>query len=254
MSMAFFALSDAISFLTVLPFPCPLIRANPAQRISRALVWFPLVGAGVGGVGALVAFGSTLWWDPSVGALLGLAAMVWLTGGLHLDGLTDTLDGLACHRGPKETLGVMRDSRIGAMAAAGLFFLLGIKWAFLAHLPSYAWFRVLVATGCLSRLGVVFSAQFFPYVPGEKGLGRLATDHKSPSIAALAFVIACLLVGVVLHPLQGAVSLALMFALVWIANRFFLVRLGGITGDTLGAVSELIEVALLAFLSISGSF
>ena len=248
MRAAVAALQNAISFLTVLPSPCPLSGTRPADSMSRALAWFPLAGALVGVVGAGAVWLVSLRWSGAVATLMGLAAMTVLTGGLHLDGFSDTLDGLAARKGREETLRIMRDSRIGVMGAAGIFFLLGLKWFLLQDLFSRGILSILVAACALSRLSMVLSAQAFPYVPGRSGLGRLVTDTRSPrsvwSALLLGIGIACFSLG----PLEGLLCLAASVAVTWGFNLFCLSRLGGITGDTLGAVNEMVEVGLLLLL------
>jgi len=249
MSAALLSLKDAVSFLTVLPVPWAGISTDLKERVARAQVWFPLIGAAVAGLGALVAHQAAFWWPYPVATLLSLAAMVGITGALHLDGFTDTLDGLCSRKVPKEALRVMRDARIGAMGAAGLFFLLGIKWALLAGIPAERLFQVLIPTGCLSRWGIVLSGQLFPYIPGEIGLGRLVTDQRSWKVTALSLVVTWLLVATCVGFSRALLWMAGTSAFVWVVNRFFCTRLGGITGDTLGAVNELTEVGALLFLS-----
>lgn len=244
------SLQDAVSFLTIVPFPCPLVSFQPAERISRALAWFPFVGALIGAVGAGVVFLSAGHWPYPIATLLGLAAMVVLTGGLHLDGFADTVDGLASWKDREAALQVMADSRVGALGAAAVVLLLGLKWSLLQAMPTDALGRNLVLIHCVSRWAIVVSAQTFPYVPNKPGLGRLATDRKSPAAVAAA---SCIAVGVALlcgGPWRGIGAMVLAGLLLVGFNRVFLARLGGITGDTLGAVNEGVEVGLALFLTV----
>ena len=248
MRAAVTALQNAISFLTVLPFPCPMVGTRSADQMARSMAWFPLVGALIGAVGAGTLWLISLRWSGAVAALLGLAAMTVLTGGLHLDGFSDTLDGLAAWKGREETLRIMRDSRIGVMGAAGIFFLLGLKWLLLQDLLSRGILSILVAVCTLSRLSMVLSAQAFPYVPGKTGLGRLATDTRSPRSVWMALLLGIVIACFSLGPLEGLLCLAASVAVTWGFNLLCLSRLGGITGDTLGAVNEMVEVSLLLLL------
>ena len=214
--------------------------------------WFPLVGVLVGGVGAGVSFLATHGWSHPVASLLGLIAMVVMTGGLHLDGFSDTVDGLAAWRGPKETLRVMRDSRIGTLGAAGLILLLGLKWVLIQTIPIKGLASVLVVACALSRMCLVLSAQTFPYIPGESGLGRFATDHRSPLVLWTALALGMGVAIACVGPFRGLLCVGGATVITWGLNRFFLGRLGGITGDTLGAVNEVIEVSLLLYLQVVG--
>jgi adenosylcobinamide-GDP ribazoletransferase len=185
-----------------------------------------------------------------VAAILGVIVLVGLTGGLHLDGFTDTVDGLAAWKGPEETLRIMRDSRIGVLGAAALFLILGLKWACLYTLPRDRLLTGLVSCCALSRWGMVLSGRIFRYGPGKTGLGRLVTEVQVPTafwgatLLTIGVALACL------GPLRGTSSLGLAAGMMWGLNRLFVGRLGGITGDTLGAVNEILEVSLLLFLFI----
>ncbi|MBI3615900.1 MAG: adenosylcobinamide-GDP ribazoletransferase [Candidatus Omnitrophica bacterium] len=242
-------LGDALSFLTILPFPCPIVSGNPTLRMSRALAWFPLVGALVGWAGGSVTFLTVSWFPDSAASLLGLAAMVVLTGGLHLDGLADTVDGLGAQGGREETLKVMRDSRIGAFGALGLFLVLALKWAIIQAIPTHQIVRVLGVSCSLSRWAMVLCAQSFPYASGGSGLGRLVTDRRNRSAVGLASLLSIGLSIAWVGPFFGFLSLVTALVLMWAFGRWMTARLGGITGDTLGALNELVEVAVLLILA-----
>ena len=249
---ALYAFRDALSFLTILPVSSKKEREeSPALRMSRALAWFPLVGALVGLIGGAVVYLTVSWLPVSVASLLGLFSMVILTGGLHLDGLADTVDGFGARGGREETLKVMRDSRIGTFGALGLFLVLGLKWALIQAIPTHQLIQTLAVTGSLGRWGLVLSGRFFPYAPGKEGLGRLVTDQPSSQSAFLATL---LTLGLVLAGTSNWASLLLMGlagGAVWVLNSIFKIRLGGITGDTLGALNEAVEVIALLFLARS---
>ena len=241
---------DAVSFLTVIPLPCPLAGRDAAQRMGRALTWFPLVGGFVGALGGGIVSWASSCLPLSVSALLGLLGMAVITGGLHLDGFTDAVDGLSVPESREEKLRVMGDSRIGAIGAVGLFIILGLKWALIQEIPADRLVPVLAAACCLGRWAMVVSAHFFPYVPGKSGLGRLVTDSDSTqsllfaSLLSLGLVLAC-----VSHPVKALLLMGVSFGFTFLVDRFFMASLGGITGDTLGAVNEMVEVCLLLFLA-----
>ena len=214
----------------------------------RALAWFPLAGALVGAIAGGIAWAGWNLWGQAIGAWLGLAAMALITGGLHLDGFADTADGLGAWKGRRETLEVMRDSRIGAHGAAALIFLLAIQWSALRQMTPPFWPAALAAVCALSRFGMVLSAQLFPYVPGKSGIGRLVTDRRSPRSVAIAFLLASAIAAACLGFPRALFSLAAAPALTCLLSFFFLRWLGGVTGDTLGAVNEIVETGLLLVL------
>jgi len=248
----FLSIRDAFSFLTILPLPCPIRSDRPAERMSKALAWFPLVGAVVGVLAAGAAWLVWREWSQAMGAWAGLTALAVLTGGLHLDGFADTADGFGSWKGKDETLEIMRDSRIGTMGAVGLILLLGLKWSLLREIGPEFWVRSLVTVCALSRLAMVLSAQLFPYAPGKSGLGRWVTDRREPAAAVIALATAFAVAAFAFGPKRALVLTAATLAIAWLANLCICRKLGGITGDTLGAVNEITELAILLVLGMSG--
>ncbi len=248
------ALRDAFSFLTLLPvgrLPDQLLGGP--ERMCRAMAWFPLVGACLGlAAGWVVLLAGRAWASP-LDAWAGLAVLVILTGGLHLDGFSDTLDGMAAWGNREETLRVMQDSRLGGMGAVGLILLLGFKGLALAEVAPQEVLGALAASCSLSRLSLVISAQSFPYVPGRDGLGRLATDRRSAGVLLWAVLLGAGFALAAVGPARAGACLGLAGLLCWGLNQLFVARLGGITGDTLGAVQEVTETGLLLFLAMSHS-
>lgn len=236
-------LGQAVRFLTVLPFP-----GGPAPRpftLGPSLKWFPLVGAGIGALTAAVARLSGRFWPPEVAALLGLAAAAAVTGGLHLDALADVADGMSVPRTPEATRRVMSDPRLGALGAIGLLLHLALKWALLSGLLSTGrLLPVLAAAGALSRWSLVLTARHFPCAPGPEGMGKHAAGPQSAGAAFPAAAVAVLAAWTALGFALGSFSIGLTLLAVIGLNRFFVKRLGGITGDTLGAAAELTEAGL----------
>lgn len=246
------AIPDALAFLTILPLPCPVSADRPSERMVRALAWFPLAGALIGAAAGGVAWCAWQLWSQAIGAWAGIAALALLTGGLHLDGFADTLDGLGAWKDREETLRIMQDSRVGAMGAVGLVILLGMQWSLLREFSPEFWVRTLAALGAMSRLAMVLSAQAFPYVPNKQGLGRLVTEGRSPQAVLIAVVTALGIAAAGLGLRRAGTLLAATAATTWLVNRFFVRRFGGITGDTLGAVNELAGLSLFMVLAVSG--
>lgn len=241
------ALREALSFLTILPVGSRRHSEESApERFSHAMAWFPLVGAGLGAAAAGVAWWALSLWSSGVGALLGLAVGILLTGGLHWDGFCDSVDGLAAWKPPEETLRVMRDSRIGAVGAVALVVLFSLQWAFVESIPSHRLLPVWAAAGALSRWALVASSYFCPSAAGQKGLGRLATDRKNRSSLAAATALAVGFSFCGFGAVGGAAALAAAACGAAALNRWFRSRLGGITGDTLGAVCVTVETLVFS--------
>jgi adenosylcobinamide-GDP ribazoletransferase len=227
-----------------------------AKDFAVALAWFPMVGAVLGLIGAGVLACASSYLGAAVASALTLTCLAWLTGGLHLDGLADTVDGLSAGRGDRErTLAVMSDSRIGAHGAVALILLLLLKWALLVRIVELqrgVGYLVLAVVSAMafSRFGVAMLMVLFPAAKAN-GLGTLFRVPGAGKYAMLGGLW-CVAVDILawywvpswgltrgcLGTLLGAVVAVGAGALV---TR----RLGGLTGDTLGAVLEVCEVVVL---------
>jgi adenosylcobinamide-GDP ribazoletransferase len=212
------------------------------EDLGRSAAWFPIVGIGLGVVLTLVDRLTSWLFPPLLAVLLTVTAWKLVTGGLHLDGLADCLDGLM-GRDPEHRLAIMRDSRIGAFGAIGLILLLMLEIAALAELAPAARGRALLVAPVIARATpAVLGRLFRPARPDGQGaafragLGRWAVAVGVAIALAVATVslgrlgVAALAVGVV-----SAVALAAG------VGR----RLGGVTGDVLGASVEICELAVL---------
>ncbi len=244
----------AVRFFTRLPVPGWV--GHSAEQLDRAARYFPLVGILVGAIGAAVTLAATLLWPPSVAVLLGMAATLLATGAFHEDGLADTIDGMGGGWTRADVLRIMKDSRIGSYGAIGIGLALLLKFELLqeiAALPAPSFFIVLVAGHGVSRFASTTLIYFLDYARDDdssksKPLAtRMGTGELA--IAALFGVAPCLL----LPAAQAAVALALVALVTLLAARYFVRRIGGYTGDTLGATQQLTELAFyLGMLCVCG--
>lgn len=225
----------AVQFLTRLP--TPRITVFDPDELSRAALWFPLVGIVVGAIVALA-----LWAGahatPWIGALCAVVAWVWVTGGLHLDGLGDVTDALAgAHRSPDRFLQILRDPHIGAFGVMAIVLQLMAKLVLLAQIAGAAALAPVVLAAAWARLGpAVWGLALPPLAPGS---GERFSRQLDPRVVAVEAAILALL-SVWLAPVAlAAIVVIPAIALYW---RY---RLGGITGDCLGAGIEVTETILL---------
>jgi len=238
-------LLDAILFLTILPLPAK--RELSEADLARITAYFPLVGALVGGALLLSARLLGALWSPST--VNALVVVLWglLTGGLHLDGLADTVDGLCGGTTREERLAIMRDSRVGAFGAAALFGLLLLKFSLLGELGGEAYGDALVLAPTLGRWAMVGAVFFFP--PARKeGVGCLFKGCGWRELAlatAMALGCALLLLGPWGLAVLGGLGLAVAL-MAWALTR----ALGGLTGDTYGALCEVSEVLTLGIIGL----
>ena len=234
----------ALTFLTKLPWPW----RGPADEtaLARSMFWFPWVGAVLGLIfwGAWAGLHRALP-APAAAAVL-LTLTVWVTGGLHLDGLADTADGLGGGRTPEEALAIMKDSRVGAFGVLSLILGLVLKFSLLLSLATQtSGTRALLLFPIISRWSMVLLAYLSPYARAEGGLGQAMTLGVSPRVLLGAGLSAGGLSLLILGA-PGLVLFIIAAALVWLGSLYFQRRLGGITGDILGATNEVVEVLVLA--------
>lgn len=237
----------ALQFLTRLPVR---VGYDP-QWLNDSARHFPLVGAFVGAAGAGVLWAAGLLFPQAIAVALSMVATVWLTGAFHEDGLADTCDALGGAVNRERALEIMKDSRIGTYGAVGLVFVLGLKAAALTALtPSWA-AAALVFGHTASRAAAVSLIRFLPYA-GDVAQAKAKPLARRVSGAGLSVAIG--------WPLLMAAGLVAWWPGVWpvVASsllvvvigaaacaRWFHRRLGGITGDTLGATQQLTELLVL---------
>lgn len=236
----------ALQFLTVIPVR---LRAPPVPgETGYSLLMYPLVGALLGLVLALAA--SLLdTAAPAIAAALVLTLWVLLTGALHLDGLADSADAWIGGRGDRQrTLDIMKDPYCGPTGASALILILLLKFTALTHLLDTSYASLLVLAPLLGRTTLVLLFATTPYVRGQ-GLGRALADasyHTARlSVTGLTVISAGLVFGSALFwPLVAATSIFL------VARAWMMRRLGGSTGDTSGALIEMVEAAVLLSLAL----
>jgi len=231
----------ALRFLTVLPVPGR--EAEGPSALGRAAWWFPVIGLLLGGALALASLLADALWPPLLGAAVLVAAWKVATGGIHLDGLADSLDGLA-GRDAARRIVIMRDSRIGVFGTTGLILLLLLAVAALAGLSASLRLRVLVVAPVIGRVTPLLAGAWLtPATPGQ-GLGATFAAGLSRWAGIAHVLVACGLAAWLLGA-WGVAAAAVAWAVALGAAGLIARRLGGVTGDVLGAVVELAELGTL---------
>ncbi|MBK8509009.1 MAG: adenosylcobinamide-GDP ribazoletransferase [Candidatus Competibacteraceae bacterium] len=245
------ALILALQLLTRLPVP--LVGPPPRpEELGLSVMFFPVVGFLIGAVlaGLHTVLGLA---DPGVLAGLVLTAWVLLTGGLHLDGLADTADAWIGGQGRRErTLEIMKDPRSGPIAIVAVGLVLLNKFTALQVLLAGDARVILVLAPVLARALMVLLLLTTPYIRPE-GLGSPYARHLPRARCGFA-VLACSAATLFLLDWQGAVLLGVLAVGFIVLRQRFLSRLGGVTGDALGASCELAESALLLAVVLSSDF
>ncbi|HEY0512889.1 MAG TPA: adenosylcobinamide-GDP ribazoletransferase [Thermoanaerobaculia bacterium] len=239
----------AVMFMTRLPVP-RWVGFQP-EWLPRSTVYFPWVGVVVGLIAAGVYGLAAMAWPQPLPAVLALAAGVCVTGAFHEDGLADTFDGIGGGTDRERVLAIMADSRIGSYGMVALVLVIACKLAALSVLSTttdWAVPRALVAAHVLARWSSLPLLWHYPYVRRTGGTGKpfaAGVDRFRLAVGtAAALAIAAAALGWRAVPAVAAAGLATM-----LAGRDFRRRLGGITGDCLGAANQLVELAVYLVLA-----
>lgn len=232
-------------FLTIIPLgKASHVRSTP-RELASSMQWYPAVGLMIGGT---LGAGNALFdmaFTPDVTALLVLCVLVILTGGLHQDGLADTIDGLGKRGSPAERLAVMKDGSIGALGATGLLLVLGLRFAGILHLPAPDRLLLLLCMPVIGRWAMVVATFGSSHARASGGLASDFFNELRLRDVLWATVWTGVLLcgtlgwqaGVLFLGLGAVVARGLVFA----CARVF----GGMTGDVLGAINEVTEILFL---------
>jgi adenosylcobinamide-GDP ribazoletransferase len=229
--------------------------------LPAAATYFPVVGLIVGVAGAIVFGLAVKVWTPTIAVVVSVAFTVWLTGAFHEDALADALDGFGGGWDRAQVLAIMKDSRIGAYALLGVLLVVAAKLAALRAIfdaaplrrgfvsaGTIAVARALIAAHVLGRWSSVALIADHEYVrsPGtneREGAGRPFVGAVTRTRLAVATGLA-LLIAVAALGRATLVVVVVTGVVVWLAGRYFERRIGGITGDALGAANQLVELAV----------
>jgi adenosylcobinamide-GDP ribazoletransferase len=241
------AFLSGVQFLTRIPVPSNVPFDD--DSLPRATVFFPVIGALVGGVGALAYRLTHGHWNAVVAATLAVTSMVLVTGAFHEDGLADAADGLGGGTTRERALEIMRDSRIGAYGAVALVLLLVLRIGLIASMSISIATTALVAAHTLGRWSSLPLIHWLPYARGHEGgtakpfAAAVSAGRLAAGTAAAVAIVLIALGGRALLPLGLATAITLL------AASYFRQRLGGMTGDCLGAANVVVEVGVLLALA-----
>jgi len=234
----------ALQFLTIIPLPFQ-VRCEE-RDLGRSMAVFPLVGLTLGGLLVGVDFILSLLFPWQLTALLLIVLLTLVTGALHLDGLSDVCDGLAARGGRERFLAVMKDSHVGAVGAVGLILGLLLKYQALLLIPPEIRREALLLFPMLARFSQV-QITVGSVKARNDGLGSLFVG----GVGMLQFTVAALTTvafAVLLLGVNGLYCCLAGYLFTWGMKAWFHQRLGGVTGDIIGCVSELGEMLALLML------
>jgi adenosylcobinamide-GDP ribazoletransferase len=232
----------AWQFLTVIPIS-KRFESSPSD-LSRSMAYFPLVGFILGVILWISWKGLASIFPVAVVDLLLIAILVVLSGGIHLDGLADTVDGLWGGSDREQALKIMREPCIGAYGMIALVLVLMAKYLALTHLPHSLKGQVLLGMPAVGRWAMVVVSSFSEYARSGPGLARPFIEHLSWRQVAGSSLASVLILFLTLG-IPGFIFFAILGLVSFLCLWYFRMKLGGVTGDCLGAVGELVEVTFL---------
>jgi adenosylcobinamide-GDP ribazoletransferase len=260
------AAAAAFTFLTRLPVG--RIVSHDLSDLSRSAAYFPLVGLIVGAIGAGVFVVAQLIWAPLIAVVLSVAATVLVTGAFHEDALADSLDGFGGGWTKEQVLTIMKDSRVGSYALIGVAIVVVAKVSSLLSIhelasavklsqfsPGADWAvaRALMAAHVLARWSSVLLIRTHEYVRIEEvGTKPAAGRPFVNAISNAQFALATAISLAVVIPMLGIQTFAAGLTTIVVAvaaGRYFKRRIGGITGDALGAANQIVELTIYLVLA-----
>ena len=251
-------LSLAIRFLTIIPIisspPSNNTNQNEealAEHLANSMAFFPLVGMLMG---VLLVLLRRLFYYLPVSSLVGdtlvLIFWIWLSGGLHLDGFADSVDGFLGGHNKEEILKIMKDSSTGAKGVVALVSLLLLKFVLLVEMPLFLKDAALFFTPTIGRWSMVIAAFLGRPARLKNSMGKLFMDYvswKEVIFASLTMAV----IGILLFRLYFLPLVMVGIGLVLLILKYSQKKIGGISGDILGAINEIVEVFCLLVIYLS---
>ena len=245
-------ITSALRFLTILPITSFLSSNNTNQdeealeeNFANSMAFFPLVGMLIGIL--LVVLRRIFYYlpvSPLVGDTLVLIVWIWLSGGLHLDGFADSVDGFLGGHNKEEILNIMKDSATGAKGAVALVSLLLLKFVLLIEMPLFLKDAVLFFTPTIGRWSMVIAAFLGKPARLKNSMGKLFIDYigwREVIFASLTMAV----IGILLFKLYFLPMVIIGIGIVLLILKYCQKKIGGISGDILGAINEIVEVSIL---------
>lgn len=244
-----------LQFLTRIPIN---MNIGFDEEFDKSIMYFPLVGLVLGVIYLIMTYISLQIFDIYIASIIFLLSEVLLTGGLHLDGLGDTFDGIYSYRDKEKILDIMKDSRLGTNALLAILFLILLKVGFVYSIINMNILYSLLLTPVYGRLAIVFSC-YKNKTPRPGGMGNLfigKVNNKRLSTAILFTILIVILVYILFKISIYEVLYSVIFILVlWILTRMFTRyitnKIDGISGDILGCWCELSQLIYLIFVYLA---
>lgn len=235
-----------IQFLTRIPIPVRFDATN--EDYGKGLIFAPIIGLLIGAVllGVYKLFTPFLQIEGRVAIVI--VFYILLTGGLHIDGLGDTFDGVFSNRPREKMLEIMRDSRIGTFGLLAIVMVLFLDFWLLRDVLDKGFIYAIIMFPMAGRIGSIISSSISSYARKGEGLGKSFIEYcgtKEFVLGIILYVTACVFVGGTVGGIISAITVATAI----LTTLYFTNKLGGATGDVLGAVCELNQLFFLIFIN-----
>lgn len=232
----------ALMFFTRIPVPATLPYSK--ELLNKALRFFPLVGGIVGGIGAGSLWLGLLAFPFPLALLLSMLVTIFVTGAFHEDGFADFCDGYGGGLTKEKVLEIMKDSRLGTYGTIGLTAMLATKFMALSYLSVPHIFLVMITAHIISRFVPVLLVYTTPYIR-EDALSKAKPIGNQTTRTSVAIAMVTALVPLLFFDWPSMVGMLVASAVVlWLFRAYILKRTGGYSGDVLGALQQLVEVAI----------
>jgi adenosylcobinamide-GDP ribazoletransferase len=233
---SFFA---AVQFLTVIPLPRAFV--GDVEDLGKSVPFFPIVGLLIGMMAAILGYIMAGVLPPFPACAIVVIFLIAVSGGLHMDGLADTADGFFSARPRERILEIMKDSRIGVMGVIAVVCVIMLKFSLLVSLPLSSCLSIIPLMPLAGRCALVIMMTVLPYVRSEGGLATPFMKSRS-WIHVLWAALFLIISGVLTAQWVGLVASLVTLAITALCALYSFQKIGGYTGDTLGAVCEIAEI------------
>jgi len=236
-----------LAFFSRIPLPASLgDRISHEAKLGKAAGYFPIAGFIIAIPVAIIWFIANLYLPATIAAGFAIAISLLITGGLHEDGLADCADGLGATQDRNRALEIMHDSRLGTYGSLALIMSIGLRWAALATLAPWTGVLAIFISFSGARAAMTIAMRFSTYARTD-GLGKQADNM--PHSAFITSIAAAVMIAALCGWLWGIIALCFGFIAAWLFLKRLEVRLGGYTGDGLGAMEQIAEIIILITLA-----
>lgn len=230
----------SIGFFTRIPLPHD---DDHSGDLADAAITFPIAGFLIGALLATIWLIASYFLPALPAAGIAMTTGLILTGALHEDGLSDCADGLGGNVSKERALEIMRDSRIGTYGAAALIMTIGLRWSGLASLDMWSGFTALIIAHMAGRTAIIIPMYFSQYARKE-GLASSVSGGQDINQFSITLLIPAL-ISFLIAGWQGLLAVAISMVTAWLVTKWLDLRIGGYTGDGLGAIEQIAEITTL---------